>query len=752
MATLKDVADKAGVSIATVSYCLNNSKSIKPATRDKIMQIIEELNYIPNTYAKSLKVSASREIGVILPDMDEFSQSEMLKGMIACAENSDYYLNIAFSYNTPKLERKIIDQLIGRNVAGLILITSQPQNEAYFQSSLIRHNIPTVFIERFPRNIDANFLAFDNYNSCNFITKKLIEAGYTRIILMTGNEEYFSEYECIRGFTDAHDDYDLVYSMSQIIQTSISKEAGFRKTMFRLVTDPPQAIIASSQSLAKGIMEAFNLYHINVPNETCIITLGEECWNETNYLPNLIHTSRTAYTLGRYSVEVLLKNIKAPQFFEKEFMLFKDNALSDNFIIPKVPARKHIAGAPKRILRILANSHPTILALSAVSGEFELKHNVKIEFDFVSYRDLINTIVEHTENQNYTYDIYQFDVSWLTYLANKNAFADITRLISSNDIFTRSTVKKNLENCCYKGIYYGFPIIGGAHILFYRRDLFDNPSVQNLFKAQHNLPLRPPKTWAEFNGIAQFFTKEYNPYSPTLYGTSVTGSINEELAVEIQIRLWSYGGGLYDMNGRLMLDTPQNIKGFQSLLETCKYTDCHLLDSSIDQSFKAFGSGKTAMLLSFTEYASHINDCIHGDIITNVDYCMLPGQTPANVGWNLGVSKQTSHTELIADYFRYICQKSTSYYMTTLNGQSTIRHPYENHEILKLNPWLKINEESHSRARSRIYPFQGRNRLILPYEVETVLYEIFIKMYNKEMSIQEALRLGQRMLEELFEK
>ena len=74
------------------------------------------------------------------------------------------------------------------------------------------------------------------------------------------------------------------------------------------------------------------------------------------------------------------------------------------------------------------------------------------------------------------------------------------------------------------------------------------------------MPLRPPKTWKEFNGIAQFFTKEFNPYSPTLYGTSVIGSVNEEFALELQIRLWSFGGGLYDSAGRLKLDTPQNVK------------------------------------------------------------------------------------------------------------------------------------------------------------------------------------------------
>ena len=83
MATLKDVAEKAGVSIATVSNCINNTKTVKPATRAKIMQIIEELNYIPNASAKSLKSEASRAIGVVFPDIDDSCHADILKGIIS---------------------------------------------------------------------------------------------------------------------------------------------------------------------------------------------------------------------------------------------------------------------------------------------------------------------------------------------------------------------------------------------------------------------------------------------------------------------------------------------------------------------------------------------------------------------------------------------------------------------------------------------------------------------------------------------
>ena len=751
MATLKDVAEKAGVSIATVSNCINNTKTVKPAPRAKIMQIIEELNYIPNASAKSLKSEASREIGVVFPDIDDSCHADILKGIISSAENMDYTLNISFSYHTPKLERKIIDQLIGRNVAGIILITCQPQNADYFQNSIVRHNIPTIFIDHFPDNIDANFLAFDNYNSCYYLTKKLIENGYHNIDLMIGHSDYFSERECVRGFTDAHDDLELEFDPCQIIETRFTKESSFRKAMFNIVEKPPQAIITSSHPLAKGVIEAFNLCSIKIPKDTCIITLGEESWNESNYLPNLLHTSRTAYTLGIRSIQVLMKNLQESAFFEKEFMLFKDNVIGSHIKIPKAPIPYRIPKTPKRTLRIIATSMPTILSLHAVSKEFERQHEVKIEFDFVSYRELIETIVADSAREKSKYDVYMYDISWLTYLVNLNVLTDITELITSNEMFTKHLVPKNLSNACYKGRYYGFPIVGGSHILFYRKDLFEQPSIQNQFETRYNMPLRPPKTWKEFNGIAQFFTKEFNPYSPTLYGTSVIGSVNEEFALELQIRLWSFGGGLYDSAGRLKLDTPQNVKALQSLLDTARFTEHGISNTSINSSFQDFGIGRTAMLLSFTEYGTLINDCLHGDIITKIDYSMLPGQTPANVGWHMGISKTTRHTELIANYFKWISQKKTSYYMTTLNGQSTVLYPYENQEILRLYPWMRVNTKCIEKSRNRVYPFQAPDRIVPPYEIETILQDVCIQAYQKELSPQDALRKGESRIRRLFQ-
>ncbi len=81
---------------------------------------------------------------------------------------------------------------------------------------------------------------------------------------------------------------------------------------------------------------------------------------------------------------------------------------------------------------------------------------------------------------------------------------------------------------------------------------------------------------------------------------------------------------------------------------------------------------------------------------------------------------------------------------------SILLYPYENHEILRLYPWMNLNTKCFERARNRVYPYQAKDRLVPPYEVETILLDVCMMAYRKELTAQEALREGERRIRELF--
>ena len=202
MITLKEVATRAGVSIATVSYCVNGTKSVSAATRSKVMKAIEELNYVPNAAARSLKSESIMEIGVVFPDIDDYYRSEILKGIVDQSEGKNYSVTVAFSYNSPKMERKIINDFVGKNVRGLIIDTCQPENADYFRKNVLERNISNVFIEHCPEGLNVNFLAFDNYKSYYYLTQKLLGKGYERIAVVTGPWRLPPAYSAIKGYED----------------------------------------------------------------------------------------------------------------------------------------------------------------------------------------------------------------------------------------------------------------------------------------------------------------------------------------------------------------------------------------------------------------------------------------------------------------------------------------------------------------------------------------------------------------------
>ena len=146
MATLKDVAKRAGVSVATVSCCLSGAKNVKFETKLRVMQAVEELNYIPNAAARELRMTKNNRIGLVLPDIDDGYYNGILKGVSQQLRSDAHILNMALSYQNPKYECEKIDELIHANVGGLIIITCQPENTDFFNSRVAKHGIPTVFV------------------------------------------------------------------------------------------------------------------------------------------------------------------------------------------------------------------------------------------------------------------------------------------------------------------------------------------------------------------------------------------------------------------------------------------------------------------------------------------------------------------------------------------------------------------------------------------------------------------------------
>ncbi|MHA9742364.1 extracellular solute-binding protein [Robinsoniella peoriensis] len=753
MATLNDVARDAGVSIATVSCCLSGKRQVKPETKMKVMDSIEKLKYIPNASARNLKLSATNRIGVVLTDIDNHYHAEIFKGISSYLQNKDYTISVAFSNNSPDIECEKIEDFVSQNVSGLLIITCQPQNTEFFQNRIKNFNIPAVFIERRPHNVDVSFAGFDNYRTTCFITEKLLSKGYRNIALITGASHFSSEKDCICGYQTAFQNYGRKFDDALVCNTNMTKEDAFKSTMHRLSGKAVEAVITSSENIAYGVLEAFHIQGRNVPRDIQVITLGEESWNSSARLPGTIYTSRTAFTLGTEASRLLAKNIESPMFFEEKLLNFTDNITDSSLDFPEPPPSPLPSAVPLKkapVLRALMVDLDTSHSTKLLTSSFTRQSGITVEFDFVPQNNLLNKIIEDIDRSRNYYDIYMYDVPWLEYMVQNSLVSEITDFIANGSFNPLLLFDENMDNCCYENRYYGIPIIGGSQIMFYRKDLFEKRDLIKAFKNKYKISLRPPKTWTEFNGIANFFTRSCNPDSPTIYGTSFAGSMDEELAPEILIRLWSFGGKLWDKYNRVCMNTPENIKAFRHILETLHYVEQSPFETSIQKTVSDFYSGKTAILLTYTEYAAKISNSIHENIIGRVGYEPIPGKTPVSIGWNFGLNPFTTKSVEIFRYFNWLCQPDTSSYMTILDGQSPVIAPYHSHELMKLYPWMELTEKSFAYCRKRNGPYRSRSLIIPQNKIESILCGVLRNILEKGYTIEDALIQGQTKLEALF--
>ena len=317
MATIKDVAQMAGVSIATVSNHLNHTKPDSKEISKKIQYAVDKLHYAQNQNARNLKAQINTDIGIILPNLNDSYYVQLFQGIKSYFQNTDYYLNLAFSENIPEFERSIVKNLLKKQLCGLFLVSCQPDNWKFYYDNITSKNIPLVLIDRNIHSLDANFVSFNNRVLIRDMADCLLNSGFKKIYLMTGPENFDSENECIRGFCDAFSKHGASPVLSCFLKTDMSKEDAFRKTIRLLKEQQPEAFIATSESLSSGIIEGITILGYSI-NDIPVFTLGEEHWNLQTHSFATTAIVRPAIKLGHTASKLLMEQLKSPLTKETE--------------------------------------------------------------------------------------------------------------------------------------------------------------------------------------------------------------------------------------------------------------------------------------------------------------------------------------------------------------------------------------------------------------------------------------------------
>ncbi|MGW4169081.1 LacI family DNA-binding transcriptional regulator [Streptomyces chartreusis] len=315
MATMADVARRAGVSVATVSHVLNETRPVLPHTRQAVLDAMEELGYTPNTLARSLVTSRTRSIGLAVSAISNPYFTEILQGVEAAALEHGYSLLIADPHDDPVHERKVVQLLHERRVDGMIVAPSADPRELL--AYLGRHKVPAVLLDRVvdtPADGSTGFdqVCADSAEPMARLVTHLAGLGHRRIGLVAGLPGLSTTTERLAGYRDglataglAHDEQLVVHGNSE------SPGAERATTALLSLTSPPTALVTANNAMTMGTLRSLRDHGLSVPDDIALCCFDDFAWADL-FSPRLTAIAQPSRDIGAQAVSVLLDRLAAP--------------------------------------------------------------------------------------------------------------------------------------------------------------------------------------------------------------------------------------------------------------------------------------------------------------------------------------------------------------------------------------------------------------------------------------------------------
>lgn len=307
MATIKDVARMAGVSIATVSKYINGG-NVRSENVDAISRAIEELDYRVNPFARSLKTQRSRSIGILIPDLAAPFFGSVLTALDKSLREHGYHSLISSYGANHGLERDNLRFLISNGIDGLIYAPEDLTADEFYELTS-SCNVPVVQVDRVIQGVASDAVLVDNTEAVYKAVSQAIQRGHRRIGVISGPKSVFTAKERQIGYLRALSDHGILYDDALVISGENTFETGYRgfETFTRL-DEKPTAIIATNYDITIGLFTAVREQGMRIPDDIDLI--GFDCVNVCTMMkPPLPVVFQPEEEIGRIAANYLIERL-----------------------------------------------------------------------------------------------------------------------------------------------------------------------------------------------------------------------------------------------------------------------------------------------------------------------------------------------------------------------------------------------------------------------------------------------------------
>lgn len=315
---MSDVAKLAGVSPATVSRVLRQPDLVNQQTRERVLGVIEELNYQPHMIASQFRTRETKTILVVVPDITNPFFSQVLRGIEHTAVDNGYKVILGDSENNIDREREFIDLLFQKQADGMLLLTARMDQLKLEQ---IANQFPMVLACEYTESLDVPTVSIDNISSARKLTEHLIKLGHTKIAHITGPMDVILSRDRLRGFQQAMMSHDLPIESSFIQESQYGLKSGYNQMIKLLSLEQlPSAVFVFNDEMAIGAIKAVKDSGMKVPEDIAVV--GFDNLELSSIVePTITTIDQPKYEIGKKAMNLLLKLINGEVLQQRKFVL-----------------------------------------------------------------------------------------------------------------------------------------------------------------------------------------------------------------------------------------------------------------------------------------------------------------------------------------------------------------------------------------------------------------------------------------------
>lgn len=307
MPTLQDVARRAGVAPITASRVINNSGYVSQDVRQRVLRAVEELGYVPNTLARSLRSRRTHTLALILTDITNPFFTTVARGVEDVASDAGYTVIFCNTDENEEEEQKYLNLLLQKRVDGILLVPARSGHSAI--QSAITQGVPLVVIDRRVAEEPVDGVRCDSEGGAYELTRRLIRFGYRRIVLLNGPEGVSTAEDRAAGYLRALAEAGL-QEHALVLHGHFTQASGAEMTRRALLHQPPpQVLFAANNFIAIGALQKIRELNLKVPEDMALVGFDDLPPALVTF-PFLTVVAQPAYEMGQRAARLLIDRLE----------------------------------------------------------------------------------------------------------------------------------------------------------------------------------------------------------------------------------------------------------------------------------------------------------------------------------------------------------------------------------------------------------------------------------------------------------